>query len=167
LRVLGKVLPVIYEAEMENVTDQDYRDVDQDDEGSQDINDRKLKEHFAWHVLWKRPLAHRRAREFGSDGYAVDPSSGRGTGEPFMDPLFEAAEQAEKKDDGLQEEERLPSLTDKLFGVTVDLLFCAGFTIPEILKGPDKADDKINVRISQVIVLSGLIRIFPLLPCSM
>lgn len=149
----------MYEAETENVTDQDYRDVDPD-ESEGDPGDQRLKEHFAWHVLWKRPLApssQGREREgFGSDGYA-EPSSPDGSNtKERMDPLTEAARQAEKSssnggtsgtkgEDQDGEPDRLPSLTDKLFGVTVDLLFCAGFTIPENMKGPDGQGDKINV----------------------
>ena len=137
------------------MTDQDYRDVDADDfEG--DPGDQRLKEHFAWHVLWKRPLAPlsqgRERGGFGSDGYAERSSANGSKAKEGLDPLTEAARQAEKTGNGAiegqggdDEPERLPSLTDKLFGVTVDLLFCAGFTIPENMKGPDGQGDKINV----------------------
>lgn len=171
LRVLGRVLPIVYEAETENAKDQDYRDVDGDpiygqdqvydhEQGSTDrareggeprVDDRRLKEHFAWHVLWKRPLAPSspdRARQEDAQGsgkgdQARDASMGG------SDPLTRAAEQAQKRAnadvDDEEEVDRLPSLTDKLFGVTVDLLFCAGFTIPENMKGADGQGDKINV----------------------
>lgn len=36
------------------------------------------------------------------------------------------------------------SLMEKLFNCTIDLLFCAGFTVPESAKG--QSNDKINVR---------------------
>ena len=85
------------------MTDQDYRDVDADDfEG--DPGDQRLKEHLAWHVLWKRPLAplsQGREREgFGSDGYAERPSPNGSKAKEGLDPLTEAARQAEKTGNG-------------------------------------------------------------------
>lgn len=41
--------------------------------------------------------------------------------------------------------EEMPSLAERLFGCTVDLLFCAGFTLPESLRGNGPEGDKINV----------------------
>jgi hypothetical protein len=169
LRVLGRVLPVVYEAETENVKDQDYRDVDgdppfgQDQEaGEGEVDDGRLKDHFAWHVLWKRPLGPRNLDSqtdldcpSGREGELADGDRARDASMSTpSDPLTQAAEQSErrrdKNDRDVNEEEegdRQPSLTDKLFGVTVDLLFCAGFTIPESMKGADGRGDKINVGI--------------------
>lgn len=42
-----------------------------------------------------------------------------------------------------EEEESIPCLIDRLFSCTIDLLFCAGFTVPESVRGID--GDKINV----------------------
>jgi hypothetical protein len=180
LRVLGRILPVVYEGETENAKDQDYRDVDgdppfgqdqsQDQEGQESeggmgfggVDDRRVREHFAWHVLWKRPLAPRNPDPDhlqGQDGL----NSGRPEGRDASistpsDPLRQAADQAEKRNsrgEEKEEEERLPSLTDKLFGVTVDLLFCAGFTIPESMKGVDGQGDKINVGCSPSLLAGG------------
>jgi hypothetical protein len=42
----------------------------------------------------------------------------------------------------------LPSLADRLFSCTVDLLFCAGFTIPDGVRTGEHSGDKINVSVS-------------------
>jgi hypothetical protein len=73
----------------------------------------------------------------------------------IQDPLQSAndtstQEQEEKED----KEETIPCLIDRLFSCTIDLLFCAGFTVPESVKGLD--GDKINVSIF----------LLPLLPSS-
>lgn len=48
--------------------------------------------------------------------------------------------------EGVDEEENtLPCLVDRLFSCTIDLLFCAGFTVPDSVRGEDKLGDKINV----------------------
>lgn len=44
-----------------------------------------------------------------------------------------------------EEENTLPCLVDRLFSCTIDLLFCAGFTVPDSVRGEDKLGDKINV----------------------
>lgn len=44
------------------------------------------------------------------------------------------------------------SLMEKLFNCTIDLLFCAGFTVPESAKG--QSNDKINVRPNFTMVLA-------------
>lgn len=38
-----------------------------------------------------------------------------------------------------------PCLVDRLFSCTIDLLFCAGFTVPDSVRGTDKLGEKINV----------------------
>lgn len=43
------------------------------------------------------------------------------------------------------EEALLPSLIDRLFSCTIDLLFCAGFTVPESVRGQQAAGEKVNV----------------------
>lgn len=44
-----------------------------------------------------------------------------------------------------EEENTLPCLVDRLFSCTIDLLFCAGFTVPDSVRGEEKLGDKINV----------------------
>jgi hypothetical protein len=46
---------------------------------------------------------------------------------------------------GQVEDDSLPCLIDRLFSCTIDLLFCAGFTVPESVKGQSMDGDKINV----------------------
>ncbi len=43
------------------------------------------------------------------------------------------------------EDEELPSLADRLFSCVIDMLFCAGFTVPDSVRGEDGQGDKINV----------------------
>ena len=62
-----------------------------------------------------------------------------------LDPLTRAAEEVSRPGDQVEEMQRLPSLSDRLFSATADLLFCAGFTIPEAARGTDGDADKINV----------------------
>jgi hypothetical protein len=66
------------------------------------------------------------------------------TSTEIQDPLQSAndtsTQEAEEKED---KEETIPCLIDRLFSCTIDLLFCAGFTVPESVKGLD--GDKINV----------------------
>jgi hypothetical protein len=71
-------------------------------------------------------------------------SNSKETSTEIQDPLQSAndtsiQEQEEKED----KEETIPCLIDRLFSCTIDLLFCAGFTVPESVKGLD--GDKINV----------------------
>jgi len=73
-------------------------------------------------------------------------SNSKETSTGIQDPLQSAndtstQEQEEKED----KEETIPCLIDRLFSCTIDLLFCAGFTVPESVKGLD--GDKINVSI--------------------
>ena len=67
-----------------------------------------------------------------------------GGSETIDDPLTKAAEVEE---DGSKEEEEntIPCLVDRLFSCTIDLLFCAGFTVPDNVRGEDRRGDKINV----------------------
>lgn len=51
-------------------------------------------------------------------------------------------------------EDRAASLMQKLFNCTIDLLFCAGFTVPESARG--QSNDKINVRYDYNCISRGL-----------
>jgi hypothetical protein len=65
----------------------------------------------------------------------------------IQDPLQSANDtsEPEEKED---KEETIPCLIDRLFSCTIDLLFCAGFTVPESVKGLD--GDKINVSLVSI-----------------
>jgi len=71
------------------------------------------------------------------------------TSTEIQDPLQSANDTSnqdhEEKED---KEETIPCLIDRLFSCTIDLLFCAGFTVPESVKGLD--GDKINVSIVSI-----------------
>jgi hypothetical protein len=70
-----------------------------------------------------------------------DPSTLEGE---IQDPLQSASNDTQDEDNDKEEkEETIPCLIDRLFSCTIDLLFCAGFTVPESVKGLD--GDKINV----------------------
>jgi hypothetical protein len=70
-----------------------------------------------------------------------------GTNDSIADPLRAAAAANESAEDMREEDARemLPSLVDRLFSCTIDLLFCAGFTVPESVRGRDNEGEKINV----------------------
>ena len=48
---------------------------------------------------------------------------------------------------GESSQEKTPCLIDRLFSCTIDLLFCAGFTVPQSVKGQTEDAGKINVGI--------------------
>lgn len=72
-----------------------------------------------------------------------------GTTDSIEDPLRAAAAANESAEDKQEEDARemLPSLVDRLFSCTIDLLFCAGFTVPESVRGRDNEGEKINVSV--------------------
>ncbi|GHJ86806.1 hypothetical protein NliqN6_3208 [Naganishia liquefaciens] len=105
VRVLGRVLVVVYENDIEDVPDEA-----QAGQGETTApTDAQLREHFAWHTLWKQSGTAALERETPLNG---------------------------------TDDSRFSSLAEKLFHSTIDLLFCAGFTLPEAVKGHSK--DKIN-----------------------
>lgn len=110
VRVLGRVLVVVYENSEDDVVNESLRSrVD-----SAGPNDAQLREHFAdtlWQSGGKSPVDEQPQDEANRAGTAAETDSS--------------------------------SLMEKLFKCTIDLLFCAGFTIPESAKGQSK--DKINV----------------------
>jgi hypothetical protein len=72
--------------------------------------------------------------------------------EEMKDPLTSAVEDMQQKVEGAEEVEKeeeekglMPCLVDRLFSCTVDLLFCAGFTVPENVRTEDGSGEKINV----------------------
>ena len=76
-------------------------------------------------------------------------SNSKETSTEIQDPLQSAndtsTQEAKEEED---KEETIPCLIDRLFSCTIDLLFCAGFTVPESVKGLD--GDKINVSLVSV-----------------
>lgn len=60
------------------------------------------------------------------------------------DPLTKTAD-VEEEGAEETEENTIPCLVDRLFSCTIDLLFCAGFTVPDNVRGEDRSGDKINV----------------------
>ena len=77
------------------------------------------------------------------------------------DPLTRTEDKVEDE----AEEATGPCLVDRLFSCTIDLLFCAGFTVPESVKGTESGE-KINVSVScfkfQVSKVKGLHLDWPL-----
>ncbi|KAJ9091998.1 hypothetical protein QFC19_008866 [Naganishia cerealis] len=116
VRVLGRVLVVVYE------NDADGDGVDEAESlGSETRTpiDAQLRDHFAWNTLWKR----------GSTDYIREESVEAQRGQYTADGSHSDIKQSQ-------------SLAEQLFKCTIDLLFCAGFTIPESMK--DQQGDKIN-----------------------
>lgn len=145
LRVLGRVLSVVYEAEGEG-------------DG----------ESFAAQYLWNRQKAPPVSPAPPADHFTIEDSDEDGDNEqndgpeldtgarafratiesssspsaPISDPLTQPGS-GERRDSG--EDEYLPSLAERLFSCTIDLLFCAGFTLPQTVS--EDQNDKINVRL--------------------
>jgi hypothetical protein len=63
--------------------------------------------------------------------------------DPLSAPAPGTTDQGDQ--DSQNEDDSLPCLIDRLFSCTIDLLFCAGFTVPESVKGQSMDGDKINV----------------------
>jgi hypothetical protein len=72
-------------------------------------------------------------------------SNSKETSTEIQDPLQSANDNTQEFEEKEDKEETIPCLIDRLFSCTIDLLFCAGFTVPESVKGLD--GDKINVSI--------------------
>ncbi|ODN80001.1 hypothetical protein L202_03866 [Cryptococcus amylolentus CBS 6039] len=160
LRVLGRILVVVYEAEADG-RDIRGRGVD-------------LGETFAEKWLYSRQKMEKTQEETGeeqAEQFKLEDSDDEGEDEADVgdvdegvrafqatvgnppkveeepgakeeaidDPLTKAAEQEEVEEDV----EYLPSLIDRLFSCVIDLLFCAGFTLPPSVVGDDHTD-KIN-----------------------
>ena len=72
--------------------------------------------------------------------------------ETTRDPLSEATPVRVHPEDAgelhREEEDTIPCLIDRLFNCTIDLLFCAGFTVPDNVRAKDGTEEKINVRLS-------------------
>ncbi|EIW70902.1 hypothetical protein TREMEDRAFT_43442 [Tremella mesenterica DSM 1558] len=118
LRVLGRILVVIYESEA------DFR--------QSILNSSSSSETFAQKYLWNRPIVKDERDFTDPSGIQEDEGSGNGREERLEDDQFQIGD--------LDEDE----LDEGLFTCTVDLLFCAGFTVPESVKGDSGHGDKIN-----------------------
>ncbi|RXK36807.1 hypothetical protein M231_05891 [Tremella mesenterica] len=166
LRVLGRILVVIYESEA------DFR--------QSILNSSSSSETFAQKYLWNRPIVKDERDFTDPSGIQEDEGSGNGREERLEDDQFQIGDLDEDElDEGVRafkatvkspdppstngkiedplshpthdteekEEEKeitMPCLVDQLFTCTVDLLFCAGFTVPESVKGDSGHGDKIN-----------------------
>ena len=75
-------------------------------------------------------------------------SNSKETPTEIQDPLQSASNDSQGPEEKENKEETIPCLIDRLFSCTIDLLFCAGFTVPESVKGLD--GDKINVSLDVI-----------------
>ncbi|KGB74694.2 hypothetical protein CNBG_0532 [Cryptococcus deuterogattii R265] len=141
LRVLGRVLGVVYEAEGGDMRDGD-------------------EESFAAKYLWNKETAPAadhfviqdsdsdhgddEARDMGARAFRAtidQPASPPPHPQPINDPLTQPRESGGDHQNRDQDE-YLPSLAERLFSCTIDLLFCAGFTLPQSVS--EDQNDKIN-----------------------
>lgn len=141
LRVLGRVLVVVYEGEAEGAG-----------------------KAWADEHLWSRGRAPPRSAVGGIEEDAAQFSLGDDDDDDEEDekkeeeaPVFTAALDEGELEHPLagpatngheapaEEGEELPSLADRLFSCVIDMLFCAGFTVPDSVRGEDGQGDKINV----------------------
>lgn len=84
-------------------------------------------EAFAREHLWARQTVRKEGKP--EEQFTITDSDDEGEG---SDPLSK-----------LDDTEVLPSLADRLFQCTIDLLFCAGFTLPSSVQGG--SDEKVHV----------------------
>lgn len=155
LRVLGRILVIVFEAEgesslggqtwadkylwsQERVKREKSEDLpseqaqftiadDDDDDEDEDTDGDKIKD------------KHAAADDAKPESSATTSSSDQ----EVRDPLSNPGPSEQKRNDEDDTELR-PSLADRLFSCTIDLLFCAGFTVPESVRGDDLSGDKIN-----------------------
>lgn len=170
VRVLGRLLVVIYEAEdrtwadehlwskqkrpvglpkheeeVGNTTETQFTLADDSDE-EEDGEDVELVEEGA--RAFKASVGQpRKVSVSKSPTKAASETNEDGT---MRDPLANPGPEATEGVSNGEEEELMPSLAERLFSCTVDLLFCAGFTVPESVRG-DGTGDKINVSIRALI----------------
>lgn len=127
VRVLGRVMVVVYE------NDADGDEVDDSEFYGNETSiptDAQLRDHFAWNTLWNRNRC---------DTQEIAPT--------------EAQYQGDTQNESHSATKQKASLAEQLIKCTIDLLFCAGFTIPESVM--DQQGDKINVRCEAKIVLQA------------
>ncbi|OCF31019.1 hypothetical protein I316_07290 [Kwoniella heveanensis BCC8398] len=168
LRVLGRVLVVIYESEAEVRERREHGVIDHEHS-------------FAEKYLWSRHKVEPNSSE--DNQFKIEDSDAEGEGDDntemdegvrafkatighpapsptakpelkkeegiINDPLSQATPNSNNagpsngEDDAQADEEYLPCLVDRLFSCTIDLLFCAGFTVPDSVRG-DNLAEKIN-----------------------
>lgn len=162
LRVLGRILVVIYEADSE------------ERENAAIYGTTNRGKRYAEEVLWSRkPLSRdvqqsageRTEPETTENQFTIEDSDSEddedavaGEAKAFKasisanptetvassgDPLSNIQDAGNSADE--EQQKTLPSLADRLFSCTIDLLFCAGFTVPEGVRGTEGLGDKINV----------------------
>lgn len=68
-----------------------------------------------------------------------------GAQDPLQAKSDDKNESENGSDRGQAQDDTIPCLIDRLFSCTIDLLFCASFTVPESVKGQSIDGDKINV----------------------
>ncbi len=177
LRVLGRILAVVFEVDAEELPSRSSSPVDGEAGAAE------LGKDFAWNILWRRmqvpPMektngeANHHDAEDAEDGAEQFELGEHSDGEDEVsewkdatsrsratssknktpkspqkaseDPLTNATDKLTLTVEDMDRDDTLPSLADRLFSCTVDLLFCAGFTIPEGVRTGEHAGDKINV----------------------
>ncbi|CAD6567302.1 MAG: hypothetical protein TREMPRED_003499, partial [Tremellales sp. Tagirdzhanova-0007] len=174
LRVLGRVLVLVYEGEGSEVGDKDesfgykwlwsrqhverrkdehgqeipmpeseesqFALADDDDEDDEEDEQEMTGEVGQEVKAFKAAIGHPQAAKSEEIGSKVD-------GELMVDPLSQPTPPKDTGHDGEgvhMEENTIPCLIDRLFSCTIDLLFCAGFTVPASVPGQDGTEEKIN-----------------------
>ncbi|WVF71750.1 hypothetical protein IAT40_006558 [Kwoniella sp. CBS 6097] len=185
LRVLGRVLVVIYESEADVRERRDHGVIDQE-------------QSFAEQYLWSRQRVEQgsggqeqNSFNQGADGgeeednqFKIEDSDSEGeaddaddkteldegarafkatignpaptpvakpeltkeegiTDDPLSQPTQGNSDPSNGEEGDNEDEEYMPCLVDRLFSCTIDLLFCAGFTVPDSVRG-DNITEKIN-----------------------
>jgi hypothetical protein len=172
LRVLGRVIVVIYESEdkewanevlwsrqkrpadLPTSPDTDVDRLgeemaetqftiadDSDDEETGDLVDEGAR-------AFKASVGRPRKTSTSTSTPESPPTNDDGTiHDPLANPGPQEEDQGSEAED---DDDLLPSLAERLFSCTVDLLFCVGFSVPDSARGEDVLiTDKINVSLSR------------------
>lgn len=172
LRVLGRILVVVYEAEdgsVGSVGGKTWADLhlwarqkavktrQEEDDERERAREAELEDQFtigdedededgdgqdegarAFKASIGNPAPAPQAQEDADD-------EGKDENGTLRDPLANPDPQEASAPPAEDEGDFVPCLADRLFSCTIDLLFCAGFTVPDSVRGEDGLGDKINV----------------------
>lgn len=134
LRVLGRVIVIVYEAQADGIAEQTWADLH--------LFSRKRVKREAPAPAEENQFTIADDDDDDEDD-ETDALNPRKLKASLNDPLSNPTPAAAEDDDA--HTELLPSLADRLFSVVIDLLFCAGFSVPESVRGIAGTGDKINV----------------------
>lgn len=144
LRVLGRILTVVYEGEGEGTQTETFvsKYLYSRAKGPPVVNGAKAETvHVDNNQFTLADSDDEEDEPIRPLKAAVDKPEEDEINDPLTNPGPANDEEADEA------ENLLPSLSDRLFSCTIDLLFCAGFTVPDSLQSESGEVDKVNVSV--------------------